>query len=64
MVNSASLLCSTLTKQSQAVTCKHCEDIYGLLVIPKLATLTMMVFLQSHCKQKSPKTSCKEVLEG
>lgn len=23
----------------------------------------MMVFLQSHCEQKSTKTSCKEVLE-
>lgn len=23
-----------------------------------------MVFLQSHCEQKSTKTSCKEVLEG
>lgn len=40
----------------------HQEDICGLLLIPKLAFLTMMVLLQSDCEQKSTKTSCKEVL--
>lgn len=61
--HSASLY-SALTKQSQAVTRKHHQDIYGSLVFPKLAFLTMMVFLQSHCEQRSTKTSCKEVLEA
>lgn len=45
--------------------CKD-DDIYGSLVIPKLAVLTMMDFfspLQSHREQKSTKTSCEEALE-
>lgn len=61
--HSAPLLYSTLTKQSQVVRHKYREGIYGSLVIPKLAILTMMVFLQSRCEQKSTK-SCKEVLKS
>lgn len=53
-----------MTKLAQVVRQKYCEDIYGSLVIPKLAILTMMVFLQSHSEQKSTKTSCKEVLKS
>lgn len=52
------------TKQSQVVRHKYHGDIYGSSVIPKLVILTMMVFLQSHCEQKSTKTSCEGVLEG